>query len=342
MVAKIWGNPTVFSIQIDLPQNPLRFLNVYVIVTPEQNLLIDTGFNRMECREALWRGIRELNLDLDKTSVFLTHLHSDHTGLAGDFVLQGCPIYMGRIDYTYLKGMKTGDNLVAIEEQYKQEGFPKEELDRQGRENQGRRYSVTQIFPALFVDDGDIIRLGELEVQCIHTPGHTPGHMALYLPKEQLLFTGDHILFDITPNISVWNGVPHSLEDYLTSLDKIRALPVRAAFPAHRHGESNVYHRIDTLQAHHRDRLDEIRRAVETHPGVTAYQIAGMITWSARGLGWEQFPPHQKWFAMGETLAHLRYLCDHSEVVRTEKTGLYVYFPANNCNEQKYSHCYSF
>lgn len=42
MVTKIWDNPAVSSIQVDLPQNPLRFLNVYVIVAPEQKLLIDT------------------------------------------------------------------------------------------------------------------------------------------------------------------------------------------------------------------------------------------------------------------------------------------------------------
>lgn len=329
MVTKVWERPEIYSIQVDLPQNPLRSLNVYVIRTPEGNLLIDTGFNRYECCAALWAGIRELELDLKKTSVFLTHFHSDHTGLAGDFVVHNCPIYMGRIDYEYLNGMKNGNNQSDVEELFRSEGFPEEILNVQDKENQGRRYSVKQMFPAQLVDDGSIILLGDLEIQCVHTPGHTPGHMVLYLPKEQLLFTGDHILFDITPNVSVWNGVPHSLEDYLTSLDKIRALPVRAAFPAHRHGESNVYDRIDALQAHHRDRLDEIRQAVDAHPGATAYQIAGMITWSARGLGWERFPPHQKWFAMGETLAHLRHLCAHGQAVRTENAGLHYYFPAN-------------
>lgn len=157
---------------------------------------------------------------------------------------------------------------------------------------------------------GAVIDLGDLAVQCIHTPGHALGHMVLYLPHEQLLFTGDHILFDITPNISIWGNVPHSLEDYLSSLEKIRALSVRAAFPAHRHGEKSIYQRIDELQNHHKERLGEILRTVEEHPGATAYQLAGMITWSARGLGWAQFPPHQKWFAMGETLAHLYFLAD--------------------------------
>ena len=124
MVTKVWDDPDIFNIQVDLPQNPLRFLNVYVIVTPEQNLLIDTGFNRQECSMALWAGIGELGLDLKKTSIFLTHLHSDHTGLAWDFVQQGCPIYMGQIDYQYLNGMKNRNNLSAMEALFRQEGFP--------------------------------------------------------------------------------------------------------------------------------------------------------------------------------------------------------------------------
>jgi len=325
MVTKVWEGPDIFSIQVDLPQNPLRDLNVYVICTPEQDLLIDTGFNRYECCSALWSGVRELGLDLRKTSVFLTHLHSDHTGLAGDFAERGCPICMGRIDYEYLSGMMAGKNLSEIEGLFRREGFPEEVLSRQGRENQGRRYGVKQMFPAQLVEDGATLWLGDLAVQCIHTPGHTPGHMALYLPQQQLLFSGDHILFDITPNISVWSGVADPLEDYLASLEKIRALPIQAAFPAHRHRGSDVYRRIDELQAHHKERLEEIGRAVEEHPGSTAYQIAGMISWSARGLGWEQFPPHQKWFAMGETLAHLCYLERKQRLVRSDGGDVFRY-----------------
>lgn len=327
MVTKVWDDPAVFSIQVDLPQNPLRYLNVYVIMTPEQNLLIDTGFNRMECREALWNGIRELNLDLGKTSVFLTHLHSDHTGLAWEFVEQGCPIYMGQIDYQYLDEMKIGDRLAALEDLFQMEGFPEKEMSLQGEGNQGRKYGVNRMFPANLVGDGTILTLGNLKIQCIHTPGHTPGHMVLYLPKEHLLFSGDHILFDITPNITVLDEMSDPLKEYLDSLEKIRALPVNATFPAHRDGRLGIHQRIDALQEHHQKRLEEIFQAVKTHPGATAYQLAGMITWSARGLSWEQFPPHQKWFSVGETLAHLYYLAEKKQIIRGSKGPIVHYVP---------------
>ena len=318
MVVKVWENPDIFNIQVELPRNPLQWLNVYVIMTPERNLMIDTGFNFPECRKALWSGVEELNLDLRKTSLFLSHLHTDHTGLAGEFADRNCPIYMGRIDYNYMTDLRNGDSMLIMEKVFQQEGFPAEELARHVMGNQGRWHGGGGPFPAQMVDDGAVITLGGLEIQCVHTPGHTPGHMVLYLPKEQLLFTGDHILFDITPNIVMWSGVPHSLEDYLGSLEKIRALPIRAAFPAHRHGEGDVYQRIDALLRHHRERLEEILQTVRDHPASTAYQIAGMISWSAQGLGWDQFPFQQKWFALGETLAHLRWLEDHGQALRAE------------------------
>ena len=217
MVTKILDTPEIWSIPVDLPQNPLRSLNVYVLRTPQAALVVDTGFRRLECRTALWAGIRELGLDLSRTSLFLTHLHSDHIGLVQDFVDQGCTAYMHKADHEYFGHIKAGDVWPYMEELFRREGFPVEELPRQATENQGRRYAPEHTFPAILVKDQSRLRVGNTELVCIHTPGHTPGHTALYLPEAQVLFSGDHILFDITPNISVWKDTPHSLRDYLSS-----------------------------------------------------------------------------------------------------------------------------
>lgn len=48
------------------------------------------------------------------------------------------------------------------------------------------------------------------------------------------MLLGDHVLFDITPNITDWWDVPDSLGDYLRSLDKIAAYPVTLPLPGHR------------------------------------------------------------------------------------------------------------
>lgn len=334
MVTKLWDEPEIWQIDVELPQNPLRNLNCYVLRSRGQSMVIDTGFNRPECRKALWEGLEELGLDLSRTSLFLTHLHSDHIGLVQDFMDRGCTVYMNGIDHRYFSDIKAGKVWPYMEELFRSEGFPAEELPRQATENQGRRYAPAADFPAVEVRDGTRLQLGEVTLQCIHTPGHTPGHTVLYLPEEQLLFSGDHILFDITPNISVWKDTPHSLADYLSSLQKLTDLPVRRALPAHRTGERDVKARIGTLTAHHMQRLEEIWQVVSGQPGLDAHAIASRITWSARGRSWEEFPPHQKWFAVGETLAHLYYLADQGRVSRRTGGDTVRYYAATPSHGQ--------
>lgn len=325
MIHKISSDPEIYSIYVELPDNPLKNLNSYVLCSEGENLIIDTGFNRPECHKSLWEGIRELNLNLEKTSLFLTHLHSDHIGLAGDFAKLGCKIYMNGIDYDYFREIKSGNVWPYMESWFIEEGFPEEEMRLQKTGNQARLYEPEEVFPAVTVSDGTEFTIGKEQCRCIHTPGHTPGHMVLYLPQRQTIFAGDHILFDITPNISVYKSERQTLALYLDSLRKIRDLPVRRILPAHRTCNLNVKERIERLLAHHVERLTEIGYTVRQYPGSSAYEIASKITWSARGREWHEFSPNQKWFAMGETLAHLQYLLDKNIIAAQYVGGTKIY-----------------
>lgn len=325
MIEKILNNPEIWRIEIILPNSPLKNLNSYVIKTEEQNLVIDTGYNREECKEQLFDGLDELQIDMAKTSLFLTHFHSDHMGLVQEFVDRDCKVYMGRVDYEYFSRLKSGETSFAMSEVLLEEGFPQEILDLQSKVNDGSRFAPETIFPAKLLEDDDIIQLGDIELHCIHTPGHTPGHMMLYLPKFQVLFTGDHVLFDITPNISIWKMVENSLGDYMNSLKRTKEIPVKYAFPAHRSKHIELNERIDQILSHHNERLKEIINAVELYPESTAYEIASKITWSMKGRKWDDAPADQKWFAMGETLAHLYYLVLEERVERKSIENRVVY-----------------
>ena len=103
MFEQVYSNPDIFKIYVPLPDNPLKNLNCYVLKAENENLIIDTGFNRPECLEALKEGLAELNVDIEKSSLFLTHLHSDHTGLAGEIMNENSTIYMSEIDFNRLQ-----------------------------------------------------------------------------------------------------------------------------------------------------------------------------------------------------------------------------------------------
>lgn len=327
MFQQIYKNPDIFTIPIPLPNNPLKNLNCYILKTPSENLVIDTGFNQPECLEALVSGLKSLDIDMNRTTLFLSHLHSDHVGLVNHIVEKKTKVLISSVDYDYLSQTYTGNNWAWMEEKFYREGLSKELILLQRKVNPARSYAPEYLFKAQTVSDNDIICIGPYQLRCIWTPGHTPGHMCLYMDKEKILFSGDHILFDITPNITMWRGVDDSLANYLKSLKKVKTLDISLALPAHRKNDMDVYERIKQIEKHHERRILQTLSIIQNEPGLNGCQIGARMTWSMRGKNWDEFPIQQKWFAIGETISHLDYLINQMKIQRHEEKEIIYYTP---------------
>ncbi|MFI3175735.1 MAG: MBL fold metallo-hydrolase [Bacillota bacterium] len=316
---QVHENPDIFLLHVPLPNNPLRNLNCYVIKDGGDALIIDTGFNVPACKEALLHELGELQLDWDKTHLFLTHFHSDHVGLA-PVLMKGKPgnIYMSKADHLHFIdyiGEKYAEHFDPI---FKKEGFLQEHIDYLHSENVAVQFGPDEAFPAVHVADSDTIQVGKYNFQCIITPGHTPGHTCLYLPEQKLLFAADHILFDITPNITYWLDLENSLNAYLNSLVKIHNYDVEKIFVGHRNNNENMYQRVEQLLGHHYKRLNETLELIDENPLAHATKIASLMKWSMRGKHWDDFPVTQRWFAVGETLSHLDYFVHSGHMERVD------------------------
>ena len=217
----------LWRLEIPLVGNPLKTLNSYLILGP-RSLLVDTGFRQEPCREAMERELAEVGVDRDRMDVFLTHLHSDHTGLAPELVRPGCRVYIGAVDGQRMLAGQSEEAWRRLNAAYVQEGFSEEEMDLLWDSNPAKNAGPVPYDGYVFLQDGDVLQRGSHTLRCVLTPGHTPGHLCLYEPEKRWLFSGDHILFHITPNICRWSGVTDSLGDYLESLKRIRTLPVEA------------------------------------------------------------------------------------------------------------------
>ncbi len=318
-MTQVYENPDIFLLHVPLPNNPLRNLNCYLVKDGDDALIIDTGFNVPECKEALLHELEKFQLNWDRTHLFLTHFHSDHVGLA-PVLMKDKPgnIYMSEADHTHFIGYIGTKYAEHFDPIFLKEGFSQEHIDYLHSNNVTVQFGPDRTFPAVHLHDLDTIQVGKYNFQCVITPGHTPGHMCLYLEEQKLLFASDHILFDITPNITYWLDLDNSLHAYLMSLVKIHNFDVETIFVGHRNNNENMYKRIDELIEHHYKRLTQTLELVDANPLTHGTKIASLMKWSMRGKHWDDFPVTQRWFAVGETLSHLDYFIYSGHMERVE------------------------
>lgn len=316
----------LYRIIVPLPNNPLKELNSYVIKGEDRHLIIDTGFNRSVCYEAMQKGIAELGIDLNKTDFMLTHMHADHTGLVLRLASETSKIFFSRIDARVFDDPKGWQSLIDFAEL---NGFPADVLQKAIKNHPGFKYSPEKKPVFTLLDDGDVLECGGYRLQCVATPGHTQGHICLYEKDKRILFSGDHVLFDITPHIESWVYTTNSLADYMASLDKIYNLPVDLVLPGHRNFLGDLKNRIDELKAHHRERAHEVLEVLGDKI-LNAYEIAAGMTWDIDCATWDDFPVAQKWFATGEAIAHLRYLEGDGRIVRNAEERIITFRAVSN------------
>jgi glyoxylase-like metal-dependent hydrolase (beta-lactamase superfamily II) len=306
--------PSLYRIQVPLPGSPLKATNCYAINGTERPLIIDTGWNREDCLTALVSGLKECGVDFRQADFFITHMHADHSGLVSSLAGEEARIYFGGADAEIMKSTAPGHWDEQIEFARKC-GFPGDELEKAIGGHPGRRYSPGTSLSLSVAKEGDTISIEDYSFQCIETPGHTQGHICLYEPNKKVFLCGDHILVDITPNITLNSEERNPLKEYLMSLDKVYNLDVELVLPGHRNIFRDHKKRIRELKQHHQTRLDEII-SILGKGKQNAFQIASQMTWDINYKSWDLFPPSQKWFAFGEAMAHIKYLEEERKVAR--------------------------
>jgi len=307
--------PDIHRIEVPLPRNPLRAINAYLVRGADRCLMIDTGMNRPECLDAVRQALRALAVDLGRTDFFITHGHADHVGLVSELPTGASRIFLHPQDAAIVLDP---DLWKAMAADARTHGFP--DPDAAVLKHPGRRYGFSGHPDFTPLSEGDHVRVGRYVFRCVETPGHTPGHMCLYEPDARLLFSGDHILDTITPNISAWGCGADPLAEFIESLDKTAAYSVAITLPAHRAPIRDHVRRIEELKAHHRIRMQE---ALDVLAGgaQTAYRVAAQMAWNLDCARWDDFPVPQQWFATGEALAHLLHLERQGRIWREDRKG---------------------
>jgi glyoxylase-like metal-dependent hydrolase (beta-lactamase superfamily II) len=161
--------------------------------------------------------------------------------------------------------------------------------------------------------EGDRIDLGEFTLEVVGTPGHCDDHIIFHERDLGLIFSGDHLLTDISPVPLLHIPAPGqprrpSLITFMQSLAKAETLRAEATHPAH--GDVIWDHRklIASYRLHHERRKLQMAR-----------RLAGRVL-SPYELGAEIFPkyfrdPRQSFLVISEVVGHLDLLVEDGTCV---------------------------
>lgn len=311
----------IYRAIIPLRGNPLKSINIFIIKDGDEAIVVDTGFNTEEVLEYTKNYINELGLNLKKTKLFITHLHSDHSGLAGFFESNGAEVIMPELDGLLMGDMRKRDGKYweRIKNFSHIQGLGVDNLDI--NDHPGYKFRTREAFKYRPVRPGEHIKIADYDFEIIDLCGHTPGMCGLYDKKHSILFGGDHILHKITSNIQFWGfQFKDPLGKYLNNVKKVKDLNIKHLYSSHRDLVLDVSKRCDEIFAHHAKRLDEAYHALDDGP-LTPRDVTIRMKWDIRAKGWDDFPDSQKWFAVGEAHAHLEHLRYLEKISYLDKDG---------------------
>jgi len=306
----------VFELRLPIPFED-GLVNVYLFTDGKEADLLDCGMNAEESLAAIHSAVRHVGAERLRTLV-VTHIHPDHYGAAGALAGPGlADLYMHRLEVPLVHPRYVElDHLVEQVRAYlRVNGVPEDEAEVLSNSQRALSQVVKPADPAVQLDGAERITLGRRTLRVEWTPGHSPGHICLHDETEHVLFAGDHILPDLSPNIGLHpQSTPDPLHDYLDGLRRMAALAPALVLPAHGRPFGDVGGRVEALTAHHERRFDQILEIVGGPAEKTAWQVA-LELWGPRDNMYE------KRLALQEGLAHLQALAVEGKLEKSVRPG---------------------
>jgi len=177
-------------------------------------VLIDPACNR--------ERLKELRAGPGVKEVWLSHWHEDHI------------MYLDLFDDLPLKVMKLDAPPLADADVFMDWYGMHDPKEREAwRAALKTQFNFKPRVPAETFKGSMSLELDGVTVDVIHSPGHTPGHLAFFFREPAVLFMGDYDLGKFGP----WYGdVGSSIDDTIASVEALRALPARVWITGHEYG----------------------------------------------------------------------------------------------------------
>jgi glyoxylase-like metal-dependent hydrolase (beta-lactamase superfamily II) len=191
---------------------PFFRCNIWHVRGRDRDLLFDSGLGHVSLR-------RHVALVAERKLVCVaSHTHFDHIGCHHEFPDRCVHSAEAHI-------LADPRNDLTLADRYATDAM----FDGQPEGWDASQYRIPPAPAGRVVEHGDVIDLGDRAFEALHTPGHSPGGIALFEKKSGIMLSGD-IVYD-GPLI---DDAYHSMvDDYLATLERIRGLAVSVVHGGH-------------------------------------------------------------------------------------------------------------
>ncbi|RJR49154.1 MAG: MBL fold metallo-hydrolase [Desulfobacteraceae bacterium] len=308
----------IHAISIPLPGRSNLITTNAFIVGKRGITLIDTGLKVPGALESVRRELVKVGSDIfDIERIIFTHGHMDHFGLAASIckaVGHAVECFIHAEDRpsiasdNFLKEMssKEAEKLMTMA------GMPVDERARVREYFAAFKEFADPLDNASSLKGGEEFRGGDYQLKIIHTPGHTPGSCCIYEEKTRILFSGDSIIKNITPNPLVvikreWlrDKSYLSLNAFNDSLDRLYDLDILYAFPGHGEYVEDTRAIISSYKRHYNERKELVWRSLNGKTWPIYRLIADVFPF---------IPEGDEFLAVSEVLVHLESLAVEGKV----------------------------
>lgn len=283
----------------------LDHVNCWYLNSPSQSTLVDTGVHNPKSITAMQAHIDKLGLP---DQLLVTHFHPDHSGLAGWFAAQGVDVLSHEVEFEIVRrlwSISDKDSGEYYANWYRQHGIVGDAIDQARK--RGNRYKKMLSEPPAqcnYLAAGESVLLGDKPYEVKVGRGHAPSMIMLFESEAKVLIAADQVLPAISPNVSWMPNTADQdpLSSFIDTLNELRLLPSDTlVLPSHGLPFYGLHDRIDDLLAHHQQRCDQILNAC-----VTPQSASDLFS----VLFKRELDAQQLSFALGESLAHAKYLCN--------------------------------
>jgi hydroxyacylglutathione hydrolase len=189
----------------------------YLILGDKMNVLVDSGINQNF--KILKKDIKEIGLGIDQLNLVInTHEHVDHFG-ANRFLQETVPIITHR--YAATKIVSADDEVLLC---------------------RAHGHDPTGYHVNLWLENMNVIDLGDWFLKIFHTPGHTSGSISIYEPRKRVLLSGDTVFAEGTISDISSSG---SYGEYVNSLARLNTMKIDLMLPGHGSISTNVEEDIE-------------------------------------------------------------------------------------------------